>query len=95
VGEQGALPASRLADQREDHPRTAVEELAERVPLRGASGLLAEGDTGRLMRDSTDQRDIDIDVAQFWNVITTGGEIPHVYVLERVKHPPPVPVAVA
>ena len=41
VGEQGALPASRLADQREDHGRAAVEELADRMPFRGfsAAGL--------------------------------------------------------
>ena len=33
VGEQGALPASGLADQREDHGRAAVEDFADRLPF--------------------------------------------------------------
>ena len=95
VGEQGALAASRRADEREDHARAAVEELADRVPLRGVLGRPAERVTGRLVRGPADQRDVDVDLAQLRDVVTAGREILHVDVPERVKHPPPVPVAVA
>ena len=42
VGEQGALPASRLAEQREDHGRAAIEKLGDRMPFRRVFGRLAE-----------------------------------------------------
>jgi len=95
VGEQSALPASGLADQREDHGRLAVEEFADRMPFRGVPGGPAEQVTGSLVRGLAHQRDIDIELAQFRDVLTAGREILHVDVLKRVKHPPPVPVAVA
>ena len=47
------------------------------------------------MRGLANQRDIDIELAQFRDVITAGREVLHVDVPERIKHPPPVPVAVA
>ena len=42
VGEQGALPASRLAEQREDHGRAAIEKLSYRISFRLVFGRLAE-----------------------------------------------------
>ena len=42
VGEQGALPASWLAEQREDHGRAAIEQLGDRMPFGGVVGRLAE-----------------------------------------------------
>ena len=39
------------------------------------------------MRGPADQRDVDVDVAQFRDVITAGREILHVDVPERVKQP--------
>src|SRR5262245_39857685 len=47
------------------------------------------------MRGLANQRDIDIELAQFRDVITAGREVLHVDVPERIKHPPPVPAAVA
>src|SRR5262249_29120065 len=95
VGEQGALPASGLADQREDDWRAGTEKFADRVPFRGAGGRPAERAARSLMRGSANQSDIDVDLAQFRDVITAGREILHVEIPERVKHPPPVPAAVA
>ena len=92
VGEQGALARSGLPDQRQDHPRAAVEELVDRVPGRAVRGRLTV--VGALLRGPADQRNVDVDVAQFRDVIAAGGEILHVDVPERVEHPPPVPVAV-
>src|SRR5690242_5376313 len=47
------------------------------------------------MRGLANQRDIDIELTQFRDVITAGREVLHVDVPERIKHPPPVPAAVA
>ena len=65
------------------------------MPFRGVLGRPAERVSGSLMRDLANQRDIDIDIVQFRDVITAGREILHVDVPERVKQPPSVPVAVA
>ena len=48
-----------------------------------------------MMRCPANQRDIDIDLAQLGYVIAAGREILHIEVPERVKHPPPVSLAVA
>jgi hypothetical protein len=82
VGKQGALPASRLADEREDHARAPVEELADRVPLRGVLSGPAERAAGNQVRCPADQRDIDVDVVKLRYVIAAGREILHVDVPE-------------
>ena len=61
---------------------------------RGVLGRSVSVSPGRLLRGPADQRDVDVDVAQFRDVVAAGREILHVDVPERVKHPPPVPVAV-
>src|SRR5215469_5887520 len=62
---------------------------------RGVLGRLAERSAGIRILGSANQRNLDIELAQFRDVIAAGSEILHLDVLERVKHPPPVAVAVA
>ena len=77
--------------------RTARERRSrsslKRLPLRGALNP-AERAGGTLLRGPADQGDVDVDIAQFRDVVPAGREILHVDVPERVKHPAPVPVAV-
>ena len=80
VGEQRALARSGLPDQREDHPRAAVEELVDRVPGRGVPGR--QQVARHLLRGPADQRDVDVDVAQFRDMVAAGREILHVDVPE-------------
>jgi hypothetical protein len=99
VGEQGALPASRLADQHQNRALAAVKDLAERVPQGGLSGLarlirLIRLVTVMLPRRPADQRDVDEDVGDLRDVIAAGREITCVDVRQGIKDPPPVPVPV-
>ena len=63
------------------------------LPGRGVPGRRRRPPGARL-RGPADQRDVDVDVAQLRDVVAAGREVLHVDVPERVKHPPPVPVAV-
>ena len=92
VGQQGALAGAGLSDEGEDHPRAAVEELVDRVPGRAVPSCRAV--TRSLLRSPADQRNVNVDVAQFRDVIAAGREILHVDIPERVEYPPPVPEAV-
>ena len=51
--------------------------------------------TGTRLRGRADQGDVNVDVAQFRDVVAAGRQILRVNVPERVKHPPPVTKAVA
>ena len=84
-----------ISVEREDHRRPAVEEPVDRVALGGVLGLLAERADGKLVRGAADQRDVDVDVAQFGDVVAAGGEVLDVDVPERVQEPSPVTVPIA